>query len=158
MADEEIKMADEEIKKPPLTLDQVMKLYPPEEIRAKLEKQDAEHEDNFRLHPDQVAVCEVSMVTLDKLDGIPGFYDVVTGTSESTRLELSERAEFTRQGLRITDRFKTEMNVLPIDEWCNEWVIVSTKEWEESKSTQSGMALMSSHSGVAALMRRSGDG
>lgn len=151
-------MAEEETKKPPLTLDQVMKLYPSEEIRAKLKKQDEEHEDNFRLHPDQVAVYEVSMSALDKQDGIPGFYDVVTGTPESLEAGLSNRAEFTRQGLRFVDRFETVIHMLPVDEWNVEWVIVDRKDWEESQSAQSSTALLKSHSGVAALMRRAGDG
>ncbi len=151
-------MAEEETKKPPLTLDQVLKMNLPEDIREKLEKQDADHEDNFRPHLDQVAVCEVSMASLDKLDGIPGFYDVITGTPESMEFGLSERAEFTRQGLRVTDRFQTVINILPIDEWRMEWIIVDRKEWEDSKSAQSNMALLESHTGVAALMRRAGDG
>lgn len=152
-------MAEEETKKQPvLTMEQVMRLNLPPEARELLEKMDKDHEDNFRLHPDQVAVCEVSMASLDKLDGIPGFYDVITGTPESMDFGLSERAEFTRQGLRFTDRFNTVINILPIDEWCMEWIIVGKEEWEESKSAQSNMALLGSHTGVAALMRRAGDG
>lgn len=151
-------MPDEETKKPPLTLEQVLRLDLPDDIRVKLEKLDDAHEDNFRSHQDQVAVCEVSMASLDKLDGIPGFYDVITGIPESIDKGLSDRAEFTAQGLRITDRFNTVINILPIDEWRMEWIIVSKKEWEESKGEQDNMALLGSHTGVAALMRRAGDG
>lgn len=153
MADEETK---KETKKPILTLDQVMRLNLPPEARAILERMDTEHEDNFRLHPDRVAVFEVSMVSLDKLDGIPGFYDVTTGTPESLGQGLSEKAEFTKQGLRFVDRFNVQVNVLPVDEWCMEWVIVTKQEWEESRSPQNGMALMGSNAGIAALMRRAG--
>jgi hypothetical protein len=152
-------MADEETKKPPiLSMDQVMRLQLPPEARAALEQLDKDHVENYRLHPDEVAVCEVSMETLDRLDGIPGFYDVVTGTLESLEKGLSDKAEFTPQGLRIVDRFKTEVNILPIGEWCNEWIIVPLKDWQESRSAQSGMALMESSTGVAGLMRRQGDG
>lgn len=155
MVEEETK--EEAIKKPMLSLDQVMRLNLPPEARVILERMDTEHEDNFRLHPDRVAVFEVSMVSLDKLDGIPGFYDVTTGTPESLDQGLSERAEFTKQGLRFVDRFNVQINVLPVDEWRMEWVIVTKQEWEESRSPESGMALMGSNAGIAALMRRAGD-
>ena len=154
MADEETK---EETKEPILSLEQVLRMNLPPDIKEMLERMDSEHEDNFRLHPDRVAVFEVSMVSLDKLDGIPGFYDVTTGTPESLKQGLSERAEFTKQGLRFVDRFNVQINVLPVDEWRMEWVIVTKQEWEESKSPQNSMALMESTAGIAALMRRAGE-
>lgn len=153
---EEVK---EQTKPPILSMDQVMRLQLPLEAREALEKLDKEHVSNYRLHPEYVAVCEISMASLDKIDGIPGFYDVVTGTpaSQEHKMDgksLSERAEFTPQGLRIADRFKTVINNIPEDEWINEWIIVPLEEWLESRSKQADSALLSSHTEIAGIMRR----
>lgn len=150
-------MADEDKKQVIITEADVLRMNIPENLREKIEKQEADHVPNYRLHPEHVAVCEVSMASLDKLDGIPGFYDVVTGTPDSLEKGLSDKAEFTIQGLRITDRFVTVINNIPADEWINEWIIVPREEWLESRSKQADSALLSSHTEIAGIMRRVDD-
>lgn len=106
----------------------------PEDGQTKAERQLANQESNYRLHPDKVVVFEVSMSAIDKIDGTNGWHDIVTGSPESLRLGLSTTVEMTKDcGLIIADRFEVKMNRLPVEEWHCEYVIVDRKVWEESR-------------------------
>ena len=126
----------------------------PVDGQAKAERQRAEQESEFRLHPDKVAVYEVSMSAIDKIDGTNGWYDVQTGSDESRRLGLSDRVEMTKENLVISDRFLVVMNRLPVEEWHCEYAIVSKKEWEESRAESVGAMLGENEQFGDIMMRR----
>jgi hypothetical protein len=125
-----------------------------QDSQAKAAKQLAEQEDNYRLHPDKVAVFEVSQSAIDKIDGTNGWYDIVTGSPKSIELGLSTTVEITEQGLIVTDRFEVKLNRLPQEEWTCEYIIVDRKEWEASKIQAVGAMLDENNQFADIMMRR----
>ena len=128
----------------------------PKSLQARMAELEAEHESNYRLHPDKVAVWDISTAATAISDGAPGTYDVVTGSDKDREIRgANAKAEFTKQGLRITDRYEIVMNHIPDSELINKFTVIDRAEWEEyNKGKQPGM--MSPAAEISGLMRRAG--
>jgi hypothetical protein len=113
----------------------------PPQLRDKLEQLEAEHESNYRLHPDMVAVFDISTNASSLIDGVPPYYDVVTGSKLDHDIRGDgAKAEHTKQGLRITDRYDIVYNFVPKTEFIYRYTVIPRKEWDEYiKNRKPGM-------------------
>ena len=149
----------EEVKKVELNSDTVEKLIDqviPKSAQERLAQMLEDMEPQHRLHPDKVAVYEVSMATLPSVDGTPGWYDIVTGSDESKALGLSTTQERTEQDLVISDRYEVVMRIIPESVWMHTYTIVDRKEWEEQERA-SARGMMTNAQQMAGIMQRSNE-
>ena len=128
----------------------------PKGLQERVKELEEEHESNFRLHPDEVAVMDISTAQMSLTDVVPGFYDVVTGSVRDKEVRGEDaKAEFTKQYLRITDRYEVVLNPLPVTERIHKITVVPRKEWEEHiKGKAAGM--VTTEQEVAGQMLRAG--
>jgi len=133
-------------------IDQVIPKTHEEKLRKLLDNMQPQH----RLHPDKVAVYEVSMATMAGVDGTPGWYDIMTGSEESRELGLSTTQERTKEGLVIYDRFQVVHRVVPMQVWMHKYTIVDKEEYlKQEESAARGM--LTNAQQMAALMQRAGE-
>lgn len=139
----------------PMLLKVLDKLAPPG-IQEILDKQMADFEEPYRLHPDMVAVFDVTTNSAALTDAVPGTYDVVTGSKLDREVRGEQaKAEFTKQGARITDRYQVVINHIPSTDRIHKYTIVPRKQWEEYQASKA-KGMVSPMQELAGMMLRSG--
>lgn len=138
--------AVKEEKKEEVTLEKILSMAIPPALKERLKQLREEHEENYRLHEDKVAVCNVSTASLSEIDGIPGWYDVNTMP-----------AEFTKQGLLIVDRYEVKINMVPTGDRVYNYGIVDRTEWEKGTAAETGLGLSTEQIVAANMLRQGGD-
>ena len=128
----------------------------PVQLQERLAKMAEEHESPYRLHPDMVAVFDVSTNSLGLTDGVPPYYDVVTGSDLDREVRGDEAvAEHTKQMLRITDRYEIVINHVPETGLTHKYTVVPRTEWEEYEKKR-GKGMLSHSQEIAGIMLRTG--
>ena len=126
----------------------------PKSLQARAIEQAKEHEEPYRLHPDMVAVFDVSTGMIPLIDGIPPYYDVTTGSPLDREIRGNEsRAEFTKQGLRIYDRYEIVIHYIPTTDREYGYTVVSRKDWNTYQKVEK--EAMTPAQALSALMLRS---
>ena len=151
-------MADTKAKEAPAVdpMVEILKRATPVGMQERISQLEEEHESNYRLHTDMVAVLDISTNASANTDGVPPTYDVVTGSALDHEIRGEEaRAELTKQGLRITDRYEIVYNFIPKTEFIHQYTVIPRKEWEEHiKNRKPGM--MSHAQELSGQMLRAG--
>ena len=128
----------------------------PQHLQARLKQLEEEHEDNFVLIADMVAVLDISTNATSLIDGVPPYYDVVTGSDIDLEVRGDKAGvEFTKQGLRKTLRYEIVLNHIPQTDYVYKFTVVPRKQWEEyAKNRAKG--IITPEQELAGLMLRSG--
>jgi hypothetical protein len=128
----------------------------PQGVQERINQLQKEHQSNYREHDDVVAVLDVSSTMLAEIDGIPGYLDVPTGKPAPGETVARHQAQFTQQGLLVSDRYKVVINFLPAPERKYEFTLVPINEWEEYARKQGGSFGLNSEQKIASFMLRAG--
>jgi len=128
----------------------------PPKLQERLKELEAEHEDNYRVSEDMVAVLDISTNAISLIDGVPPSYDIVTGSDEDKVIRGADaKVEFTKQMLRISDRYPIMLNHIPQTDYVYKFTVIPLKQWHEyAKDRAKGMITPAQE--ISGIMLRSG--